>query len=128
MLITKAAGLTLNVFHLFEAIPFFVVTIGFEKPYILSKAVIDATLQDTDSPFRDRIWTGVASVAESLLADYAIEVTLLLLAGIFGLQGVLGEFCFLAAFILFFDGLFLFTFYVSFLALKLEVRKITLKY
>ncbi|KAH6566907.1 hypothetical protein BASA62_006433 [Batrachochytrium salamandrivorans] len=127
LLLTKLSGISLNVFHLFEAIPFFVVSVGFEKPYVLSRAVVAVANTDTDEPFREKIWSGVSSVANSLIADYFIEITVLILGGISSLQGVIGEFCFFAAYILFFDCIFLFTFYVSVLTLKLELKRIYMK-
>ncbi|KAH6592435.1 hypothetical protein BASA50_008051 [Batrachochytrium salamandrivorans] len=79
LLLTKLSGISLNVFHLFEAIPFFVVSVGFEKPYVLSRAVVAVANTDTDEPFREKIWSGVSSVANSLIADYFIEITVLIL-------------------------------------------------
>ncbi|EGF78470.1 hypothetical protein BATDEDRAFT_17340 [Batrachochytrium dendrobatidis JAM81] len=127
LLLTKVSGISLNVFQLFEAIPFFVVSVGFEKPYVLSRAVVKAANTESDEPFRDKIWTGVSSVAGSLIADYLIEITILVLGGISGIRGVIGEFCFFAAYILIFDCVFLFTFYVSVLALKLDLKRVYMR-
>nr|KAJ3420448.1 3-hydroxy-3-methylglutaryl-coenzyme A (HMG-CoA) reductase isozyme [Polyrhizophydium stewartii] len=127
LLATRLSGIALNVFQLVEAIPFFVVSVGFEKPYVLSRAVVEAANAPSDAPFREKIWSGVESVAGSLLADYTFEIVLLVLGGLSGINGVLGQFCFFAAYLLFFDCVFLFTFYVAVLTLKLELKRIYIK-
>ena len=121
--VTKLVGISLNVFQLFEAIPFLVVSIGFEKPYILSRAVVDAVNSPDDVSFRDKVCDAVSSVWSPIIAEYVVEISVLMLGGVSGIDGVLGEFCFFAGCCLVFDCMFLFTFYVSVLTLKLELKR-----
>jgi Hydroxymethylglutaryl-CoA reductase len=58
------------------------------------------------------------------VCHYVIEISLLLVGAASGVRGGLQHFCFLAALILFFDCLLLFTFYAAILSIKLEVNRI----
>ncbi len=59
-----------------------------------------------------------------IVKDYAIEIAILVAGAASGVQGGLQQFCFLAAWILFFDGLLLFSFYTAILCIKLEINRI----
>ncbi|KAG9290093.1 hypothetical protein G9A89_010399 [Geosiphon pyriformis] len=120
-----------------EAIPFLVITIGFEKPVSLTRAVIQASKSKSDpmtsaearSPasipynVRDNVLAGVSKSANSIVRAYLIE-TAILIFGVASGVTALQEFCFLAAFILLYDCLFLYTFYTAMLTLKLELTRI----
>ena len=107
-----------------ESIPFIVVAIGFEKPFQLTKSVFEAAESSSSGDtFRDRILTGVFAVAPSILFEYLIEVTILLVGGMAGIDATVGRICSLASLIVAVDAIFLFTFYLSVLTLKLEVCK-----
>ena len=58
------------------------------------------------------------------MRDYTIEIAILSAGAASGVQGGLRQFCFLAAWILVFDCLLLFTFYTTILCLKLEINNI----
>ncbi|KAI8806462.1 hydroxymethylglutaryl-coenzyme A reductase-domain-containing protein [Cladochytrium replicatum] len=131
LVIAKIAGISLNMIQLGEAVPFLVVSIGFEKPYQLTKAIMDAEASDRaqtvgtrPAPVRDLVWRGVAAVAPALILDYVVEIGVLMLGSFLGIRGGLGEFCTVAALIVFFDCVFLFTLYTSVLSLKLELQRI----
>ncbi|CAG8585154.1 18240_t:CDS:2, partial [Cetraspora pellucida] len=100
--------------------------VGFEKPFALTKAVLTATptsqIEDSRSatiPFNN-VMTGVTEEGPKIVRDYFIEIGVLFIGAVSGVTG-LQEFSFLAGFILLYDCVFLFTFYIAALALKLEV-------
>ena len=117
LVVAKSAGVKTNIILLVECIPFLVVTIGFEKPYILSKSIFESEGKDV----REKVYNGVLASGPGLVYDYIIEVLLLLALSASGMGGGVREFCFIAAFILAFDCLYLFTMYLSVLTLRLEV-------
>lgn len=127
-----------------EGLPFLVVTIGFEKPIILTKAVLAASLElkktavisgasmnREASPSRPAlpdiqtaIQVAVKEQGYEIVRDYAAEIAILVIGAASGVQERLSQFCFLAAWILFFDCVLLFTFYTSILTIKLEINRI----
>jgi len=139
LIITIKLGVPINVVLLSEGLPFFVVTVGFEKPIILTQAVLSAAIKTPpDSPRRSSIGavdipprtiqnavqTAVEQKGFGIVRDYIIEIIILCAGAASGIQGGLGPFCFLAAWTLFFDCLLLFTFYTAILTIKLEVNRI----
>lgn len=141
LLVTMYFGVPLNVVLLSEGLPFLVVTIGFEKPIILTKAVLSASLalkrpssrsgrRDSGSPtssspnIQQAIQIAVQEVGYEITRDYAIELFVLILGAASRVQGGLCQFCFLAAWILVFDYILLFTFYTAILTIKLEINRI----
>ncbi|KAH9822387.1 hydroxymethylglutaryl-coenzyme A reductase-domain-containing protein [Melampsora americana] len=132
--------ITAHVFHirinpilLSEALPFLVITIGFDKPYILAHAIF--TNPNLSPPHlrrhspkpalraRDLVVESIERVGVRILRDYVIEMTVLGLGAMSGVNG-LTEFCQLAALILGFDCLLLFGFYVSILTVFVELHRI----
>ncbi|KAF1810759.1 3-hydroxy-3-methylglutaryl-coenzyme A reductase [Eremomyces bilateralis CBS 781.70] len=146
LVITTKLGIPLNMVLLSEGLPFLVVTIGFEKPIMLTKAVMSAaldarrraethardgkTMKDARSEganlltIQDAVQTAVNEKGADIVRDYAIEIIILAAGAASGVQGGLRPFCFLAAWILFFDCILLFTFYTSILSIKLEINRI----
>ena len=143
---TTKLGVPINMVLLSEGLPFLVVTIGFEKSIILTKAVLSASYdknrrgQENGTPngsahgpvattsgpnsIQDAIQIAVKETGFEVVRDYAIEIAILILGAASGIQGGLRQFCFLAAWILVFDCLLLFTFYATILCLKLEINRI----
>ena len=140
---TTKMGVPINLVLLSEGLPFLVVTIGFEKAIMLTRAVLSAsydTRKRTEngaplSPSMTLSSAGPASVLEAtqtairevgfeIVRDYVIEIFILTLGAASGVQGGLRQFCFLASWILFFDGVLLFTFYTTILCIKLEINRI----
>lgn len=144
LLVTTKLGVPINMVLLSEGLPFLVVTIGFEKPIILTKAVLSASLGSNQpaqpavangqvggpiAPNRpksieDAIQSAVNEKGFEIVRDYCIEIAILVMGAASGVNGGLRQFCFLAAWILFFDCVLLFTFYTTILCIKLEINRI----
>ncbi|RHZ71414.1 hypothetical protein CDV55_108582 [Aspergillus turcosus] len=137
LLVTTKLGVPINVLLLSEGLPFLVVTIGFEKPIILTRAVLTAaadnrrqgaragqTSPSTTKSIQDSIQTAIKEQGFEIIRDYCIEIAILIAGAASGVQGGLRQFCFLAAWILFFDCVLLFTFYTTILCIKLEINRI----
>jgi hydroxymethylglutaryl-CoA reductase (NADPH) len=144
LIVTTHLGVPINMVLLSEGLPFLVVTIGFEKSIILTKAVLSAALDHRrpppqDSPTLDKeadrahvsstsiqyaVQVAIKEKGFSIVKDYAIEILILVAGALSGVQGGLQQFCFLAAWILFFDCILLFTFYTAILSIKLEINRI----
>ncbi|KAJ3017082.1 UNVERIFIED_CONTAM: 3-hydroxy-3-methylglutaryl-coenzyme A (HMG-CoA) reductase isozyme [Siphonaria sp. JEL0065] len=103
----RALNVTMSLIQLFEALPLLVVTIGFERHFALTRAIMEAH-SSTD----EQIIAAVSDISPSIIRNCLIEIGFMLY-----------DFALVAAFILFFDCLGLFTFYLSILGLKPELRK-----
>jgi hydroxymethylglutaryl-CoA reductase (NADPH) len=144
LIVTTKMGVPMTMVLLSEGLPFLVVTIGFEKSIVLTKAVLSAALetrrplpQDDASAEENQKKYGVSPTSiqyavqvainekgYEIVRDYAIEICILIAGAASGVQGGLQQFCFLAAWILFFDCVLLFTFYTAILSIKLEINRI----
>lgn len=140
LIVTTKLGVPINFVLLSEGLPFLVVTIGFEKPIILTKAVLSASLssgrrgqisnpKDTHNERSPRTIQSALHLAVhergfAIVRDYCIEIAILVAGAASGVQGGLRQFCFLAAWILAFDCILLFTFYTAILSVKLEINRI----
>jgi len=143
LIVTTKMGVPMNMVLLSEGLPFLVVTIGFEKAIVLTKAVLSAALETRrptpqgSTQVRNENKYGVSSTSiqyavqiainekgYDIVRDYAIEICILVAGAASGVQGGLQQFCFLAAWILFFDCILLFTFYTAILSIKLEINRI----
>ena len=141
LIVTTRFGVPINLVLLSEGLPFLVVTIGFEKPIILTKAVLTASTSHkrsasertdpnvSDGPsssqtIQSSLHIAVRERGFEIIRDYCIEIALLVLGACSGVHGGLTQFCFLAAWILFFDAVLLFTFYTAILSVKLEINRI----
>ena len=141
LVITTKLGVPINLVLLSEGLPFLVVTIGFEKPIILTRAVLSAALnpqrpgsrsnressaagERTTKTIRTALETAVQERGFEIIRDYCIEIAILVAGAASGVQGGLRQFCFLAAWILVFDCILLFTFYIAILSIKLEINRI----
>ena len=144
LLVTTRLGVPINMVLLSEGLPFLVVTIGFEKSIILTKAVLSASYDSkrrrlangdanghihggghsAGSSIQDAILSAVRENGFEIVRDYAIEIAILAAGAASGVQGGLRQFCFLAAWILVFDCALLFTFYTTILCVKLEINRI----
>jgi hydroxymethylglutaryl-CoA reductase (NADPH) len=144
LIVTTKMGVPMNMVLLSEGLPFLVVTIGFEKAIVLTKAVLSAALDTRrplpkDSPrlgasekkygvsstsIQYAVQLAINEKGYEIVRDYAIEICILVAGAASGVQGGLQQFCFLAAWILVFDCILLFTFYTSILSIKLEINRI----
>jgi hydroxymethylglutaryl-CoA reductase (NADPH) len=125
-------AIPLDFICLSEALPFFVIAIGFDKAHQLARAVfshpqfsgfISSSAQSPVKSAREVVLDAVEQVGGSIVRDYAIEVIVLLVGASSRVTG-LKEFCALAALILTFDCIALFTFYVAILTVLVEVHRI----
>lgn len=138
LIVTTKMGVPMNMVLLSEGLPFLVVTIGFEKAIVLTKAVLSASL-NTQRPHHEvgekkygvsptsiqyAVQVAISEKGFEIVRDYAIEICILIAGAASGVQGGLQQFCFLAAWILFFDCVLLFTFYTAILSIKLEINRI----
>ena len=141
LMVTMKMGVPVNVVLLSEGTPFLVVTVGFEKPIILTQAVLSAAIQgrrpsppgspaptpgNGDAPLtiQNAVQVAVRERGFEIVRDYAVEIAILIAGAASGIQGGLRQFCFLAAWTLFFDCILLFTFYTAVLTIKLEINRI----
>jgi len=128
-IVTHKFGVPINMILLSEGLPFLVVTIGFEKPIILTRAVLDANINhrktsSVNSSIQSAVAVAVQEKGFLIVRDYVIEIAILAVGAASGVQGGLRQFCFLAAWILAFDCILLFTFYTAILSVKLEINRI----
>lgn len=131
LIVTTKLGVPISLKLLSEGLPFLVVAIGFEKPIILTRAVLSASVEVQNSnrksrsnPIRDAIQTAIEEKGFKIFLEYVIAIAVVSAGAASGVQGGLRQFCFLAAWVLFFDGILLFTFYITILCLKLEINRI----
>ncbi|KAJ1330861.1 hydroxymethylglutaryl-CoA reductase (NADPH) [Microdochium nivale] len=137
--VTHKLGVPISVVLLSEGLPFLVVTVGFEKNIVLTRAVLSHAIghrrpeekssnkpngPPTTNMIQYAIQQAVKEVGFEIVRDYALEILILIAGAASGVQGGLQQFCFLAAWILFFDCLLLFTFYMAILCVKLEINRI----
>lgn len=134
LIVTTKIGVPINLVLLSEGLPFLVVIIGFEKPIILTKAVLSAsaderrsggtTINGAPPTIQSSLQFAVRDKGFPIVRDYCIEIAILVAGAASGVQGGLKQFCFLAAWILAFDCILLFTFYTAILSVKLEINRI----
>ncbi|KAK3330005.1 hydroxymethylglutaryl-coenzyme A reductase-domain-containing protein [Apodospora peruviana] len=140
LFVTAKLGVPITMVLLSEGLPFLVVTIGFEKNIVLTRAVLSHAIEhrrpsgkdgksskksgSPSSVIQSAIHVAIKEKGFEIVKDYAIEVVILILGAASGVQGGLQQFCFLASWILFFDCLLLFTFYTAILCIKLEINRI----
>ncbi|KAF9690720.1 hypothetical protein EKO04_011479 [Ascochyta lentis] len=131
--ITVYLGVPINMILLSEGLPFLVVIIGFEKPIVLTKAVLSAALDARRAAEDNRgepltiqsaVQTAIKRTGFEIVRDYFFEILILVAGAMSGIQGGLRQFCFLGAWILFFDSIMLLTFYTAILTIKLEINRI----
>ena len=143
LIVTIKLGVPISMVLLSEGLPFLVVTIGFEKNIVLTRAVLSHAIEHRRAAFRSKDGQTPAKPAEGsqsviqsaikvaikengfeIVKDYAIEIAVLIAGASWGVQGGLQQFCFLAAWILAFDCILLFSFYTAILCIKLEINRI----
>ncbi|KAF2029497.1 hypothetical protein EK21DRAFT_67619 [Setomelanomma holmii] len=133
--ITLYLAVPINMILLSEGLPFLVVIIGFEKPIVLTKAVLSASLDARRAAEENRgdgealtiqsaVQIAIKRTGFEIVRDYFFEILILVAGAMSGIQGGLRQFCFLGAWILLFDSLMLLTFYTAILTIKLEINRI----
>ncbi|KAK4231135.1 hydroxymethylglutaryl-coenzyme A reductase-domain-containing protein [Podospora fimiseda] len=138
LFVTTKMGVPISMVLLSEGLPFLVVTIGFEKNIVLTRAVLSHAIEHrrpekskgakksdiSSSVIQSAIHVAIKEKGFEILKDYAVEAGVLIIGAASGVQGGLQQFCFLAAWILFFDCILLFSFYTAILCIKLEINRI----
>ncbi|SPO02420.1 probable 3-hydroxy-3-methylglutaryl-coenzyme A reductase [Cephalotrichum gorgonifer] len=141
LIVTTKLGVPISLVLLSEGLPFLVVTIGFEKNIVLTRAVLSHAVEHRTFQAQDKkggkkseisqpniiqyaVQAAIMEKGYDIVRDYAIEIAVLVLGAASGVQGGLQQFCFLGAWILFFDCILLFTFYTAILMIKLEINRI----
>ncbi|KAL5396187.1 hypothetical protein PMIN02_003442 [Paraphaeosphaeria minitans] len=131
--VTTYFGIPINMVLLSEGLPFLVVIIGFEKPIVLTKAVLSASLDARRNAeghrgepltIQSAVQKAIKKTGFDIVRDYFFEILVLVAGALSGIQGGLRQFCFLAAWILFFDAVMLLTFFTAILTIKLEINRI----
>ncbi|CAN6626533.1 3-hydroxy-3-methylglutaryl-coenzyme A reductase 1 [Trichomonascus vanleenenianus] len=116
-------GVPVSFVSLSEGLPFLVVTIGFEAKVLLTRLTLKNAQGSRDSGIERVIEGVIKSNGGTIFRDYAIEIFALACAAYSGVNG-LWQFCFLSAWILFYDCLLVLTFYAAILSIKVEISKI----
>ncbi|ROT39631.1 hypothetical protein SODALDRAFT_339106 [Sodiomyces alkalinus F11] len=145
LIVTTKLGVPINMVLLSEGLPFLVVTIGFEKNIALTRAVLSHAIEhrrreaakrnggsksskssaaSPSSVVQYAVQAAIKEKGYEIIKDYVMEISILIFGAASGVQGGLQHFCFLAAWILFFDGVLLFSFYTAILCIKLEINRI----
>ncbi|KAL4746347.1 hypothetical protein BDW72DRAFT_210530 [Aspergillus terricola var. indicus] len=128
-------GLPVDLALLSEGLPFLVVVVGFENPIRFTQAVLMHTAsavppvsgqQPALSPSTSAhaIQSSLTHEGPRVLKHYAWEISVLAAGALFGVYAPMRQFCFLSAWILFFDCALLFSFYTAILCIKLEIRRL----
>ncbi|KAL4931776.1 hydroxymethylglutaryl-coenzyme A reductase-domain-containing protein [Aspergillus undulatus] len=126
-------GVPVNLALLSEGLPLLVVMVGFENPIRLTQAVLEAaehpgSLAKTKSSMIPAAIEGAINTSSTdIIKHYAVEIGLLLTGALLCPDSSLRPFCFLAALILFFDCVLLFSFYTAVLGIKLEILRLRAK-
>jgi hydroxymethylglutaryl-CoA reductase (NADPH) len=133
LLVTVSLGVPMNMVLLSEGLPFLVVIIGFEKPIVLTKAVLSAAIDARRNAeehkheiptIQNAVQKAIKKVGFEIVRDYFFEIAILVAGAMSGIQGGLRQFCFLGAWILLFDAIMLLTFFTAILTIKLEINRI----
>ncbi|CAN8101217.1 unnamed protein product [Discula destructiva] len=133
LIVTTKLGVPISMVLLSEGLPFLVITIGFEKNITLTRAVLTHSIEHKASKgkniensnfIQNAMQVAIREKGYEIVKDYMIEIVVLVVGAASGVQGGLQQFCFLAAWILFFDCVLLFTFYTAILCIKLEINRI----
>eukprot|EP00158_Paraphelidium_tribonemae_P005138 Partr_v1_DN27182_c2_g2_i1_m15745 len=135
LVVVTAFGHSINIIQLSEGIPFLVIVVGFDKTYILAKAVLNAEEVDFDPSksqgksslipigVRRKILLGIDQAGPHLLRQYAVEIAVLTIGTLTGIPS-LSEFCMVTGVALLFDCLCSFTLFVAVLTLKMELQRL----
>ncbi|KIM33717.1 hypothetical protein M408DRAFT_13528 [Serendipita vermifera MAFF 305830] len=116
--------MTVDPIGLSEALPFLVITVGFDKPLQLARAVFHhPNFLLAAVPASQVVTDAISQCGSTVLRDYAIEIAVLCLGAYSNISG-LKEFCALAALILAVDAVAMFTMYIAVLNVMVEVKRI----
>ncbi|KAF7318286.1 3-hydroxy-3-methylglutaryl-coenzyme A reductase [Mycena chlorophos] len=108
-----------------EALPFFVCTVGFDKPLRLARAVFThpRAFRPGTIPAGEVVLDAMSATYYPIIRDYILEIAVLVIGATSRVSG-LAEICALAAILLVFDCLMMSTFLAAILAITVEVRRL----
>ncbi|KAF7291895.1 3-hydroxy-3-methylglutaryl coenzyme A reductase [Mycena indigotica] len=108
-----------------EALPFFVCTVGFDKPIRLARAVFThpRALRATSIPAGEVVLDAMSATYYPIIRDYILEIAVLVIGASSKVAG-LSEICALAAILLAFDCLMMSTFLAAVFSIMIEVRRL----
>lgn len=144
LFVTHACGVQVSKIAISEGLPFLVVIVGFEKNIVLTRSVLSHALErlkpDNSANGESRkdkhssrkptdfakaaVKSAIHEHGYEVAKAYAIEIVVSVFGACSGVKGGLQQFCFFAAWVLFFDCVLLFSFYTAVLCVKLEVTRI----
>ncbi|KAJ7054455.1 hydroxymethylglutaryl-coenzyme A reductase-domain-containing protein [Mycena amicta] len=108
-----------------EAVPFFVCTVGFDKPLRLARAVFThpRAFRAGSTPAGEVVLDALSATYYPIIRDYILEIAVLAVGASSKVAG-LSEICALAAILLAFDCLMMSTFLAAVLSIMVEVRRL----
>ncbi|OOF97693.1 hypothetical protein ASPCADRAFT_204999 [Aspergillus carbonarius ITEM 5010] len=130
LFVTVELGVPVNMVLLSEGLPFLVVIVGFERYVGLTRAILThamdhrSSAQEASSAIQSAIEFAISEKGFDTVKEYVIEIAILAVGAWSGVQGGLEQFCFLAAWTLFFDSILLFSFYTAIVCIKFEINRI----
>ena len=140
LFVTTKLGVPLTMTLLSEGLPFLIVAICFEKNIALTRAVLSHAVEHGRSSNKDAekskksdgslrlmqyaIQVAIKEKGFEIIKGYTREIGILIVGAVSGAQGGLQQFCFLVAWILFFDCIVQFSFYTAIICMKLETNRI----
>ncbi|PYI10353.1 hypothetical protein BO78DRAFT_394104, partial [Aspergillus sclerotiicarbonarius CBS 121057] len=131
LFVTVELGVPVNMVLLSEGLPFLVVIVGFERYVGLTRAILthatarrSSAHEGASSAVQSAIEFVISEKGFEIVKEYVAEIAILAVGAFSGVQGGLEQFCFLAAWTLFFDGILLFSFYTAIVCIKFEINRI----
>ncbi|PWY93799.1 3-hydroxy-3-methylglutaryl-coenzyme A reductase [Aspergillus sclerotioniger CBS 115572] len=131
LFVTVELGVPVNMVLLSEGLPFLVVIVGFERYVGLTRAILthamdhrNLTREEASSAIQYAIEFAISEKGFEIVKEYVIEIAILAVGALSGVQGGLEQFCFLAAWTLFFDSILLFSFHTAIVCIKFEINRI----
>ena len=135
--VTTACGVPVDMLLLSEGVPFLGLTVGFEKPIRFTRSVLCASKELGRRPqtsvgndgrkhqtIPHAMQVAIEGEGWPIVRSYILEIGALAMGAALRPREKFGQFCFLAAWILLFDAILLFSFYATILCVKLEITRI----
>ncbi|KAF2209137.1 hypothetical protein CERZMDRAFT_87116 [Cercospora zeae-maydis SCOH1-5] len=142
LVVTAKLDVPITLLLLAEGTPFLIIAVSFEKHVVLARSVfhyersmrreINRTgtfmtkprSSDLENFSSSPLLLAIKDTGPGLLTTYAAELSISLLGTVPGVSDGLQNFCIFASWALCFDLVLLFTFYVAFLSIKLDISKL----
>jgi hydroxymethylglutaryl-CoA reductase (NADPH) len=115
-------GVPVSMRTMSEGLPFLVATVGFESKISFTRIALRET-RKADKSTDQVLHSIICGDGKTIFRDYLLEIVALMAASRSGVNG-LWQFCFLSAWVLFYDVILLATFYSAIVSIKVEMIKI----